>query len=139
MRPLLALGANPSAPLRRSGGVFDAGKLRNAGTIAEIAAMPLKITYWTESRNKNIPGAVISAESLAVSGTSARSGATPANAVFVSIRNTETGDVNFDYSGTAPTAVATTDSTHASAGIGTGERLFLDAVPGNKIAAITSA
>lgn len=102
--------------------------------------MPLKITYWTASRyDQNIPGAVIYSESLAVSGTSAQSGVTPPNAMFVSIRNTETGDANFDYSSSNPTANATVASTNASAGLGTGERLFLDAVSGNKIAGITSA
>lgn len=102
--------------------------------------MPLKITYWTASKiSEEVVGAVISSESLAISGASAQSGATPSNAVFVSLRNTESGDVNFDYSGANPTAVATADSTHASAGIGIGERLWLDAVPGNKIAGITSA
>jgi hypothetical protein len=101
--------------------------------------MPLKITYWTASRDTNIPGVPIYSESLAISGTSAQSGATPANAMFTSIRNTETGDVNFDYSSSNPTANATVASTNASAGIGAGERLWMDAVPGNKIAGITSA
>jgi hypothetical protein len=102
--------------------------------------MPLRITYWTASRyNPNLPGAVIYSESVAISGTSAQSAATPPNAVFVSLRNTETGDVNFDYSGTNPTANATVASSNASAGLATGERMFMDAVVGNKIAGITSA
>lgn len=102
--------------------------------------MPLRITYWTASRwGKTVPGAVIYSESRSISGTSAQSGVTPDNAVFVSLRNTETGDVNFDYSSSNPTALATVSSAGASAGIAANERLWLDAVPGNKIAAITSA
>jgi len=101
--------------------------------------MPLRITYWTASRfDPNVPGAVVSSESRTISGTSAQSGATPPNAVFVSIRNTETGDVNFNYSGSNPTATADVSGA-GDAGIGTGERLWMDAVPGNKIAGITSA
>jgi hypothetical protein len=102
--------------------------------------MPLRVTYWTASKwNQNVPGAVIYSESRTVSGTSAQSGVTPDNAVFVSLRNTETGDVNFDYSSANPTALATVSSAGASGGIGASERLWLDAVPGNKVAAITSA
>lgn len=101
--------------------------------------MALKVTYWTASKaNPNVPGAVIYSESITISGTSAQSGATPANAVFITLRNTETGDVNFDYSGTNPTAVAAASSSNTSAGIASGERLWLDAVPGNKVAGITA-
>lgn len=101
--------------------------------------MALKIAYWTASKyNPNIAGAPITSESLAISGTSAQSGATPANAVFVSIRNTETGDVNFDYSGSNPTALATVATSGSSVGIGSGERLWIDAVAGNKVAGITA-
>jgi len=101
--------------------------------------MPLRITYWTASRyNPNVPGAVISSEVRTISGTSAQSGATPPNAVFVSIRNTETGDVNYNYS--SATSVATADvSTPGDGGIGTGERLWFDAVPSYKVAGITSS
>lgn len=98
--------------------------------------MALKITYWTASRyNPNVPGSVISSESVSISGTSAQSGATPANAVFVSLRNTETGDVNFAYDSANPTALATS----GSPGIASGERLWMDAFPAYKIAGITAS
>lgn len=100
--------------------------------------MPLKITYWTASRyNQNVPGAAISNESLAISSTTAQSGTTPTNAMFVSIRNTETGDVNFIYNSSNPTALAAGGVSHG--GIGASERLWIDAVPGNKIAGITAS
>ena len=93
--------------------------------------MALEITYWTASKsNPNVPGAVISAESLTISGTSAQSAATPANAVFVSINATEAA--RFDYGGTNPTASA------ADAYMASGERLWLDAVALNKVAGITA-
>jgi len=96
--------------------------------------MPLKIIYWTASQwNQNVPGAVISSEALAISGTSAQSGVTPSNAMFISLRNTETGGVAFKYDSANPTAVAT------GPGIGPQERLWLDAVPGNKVAGITES
>lgn len=101
--------------------------------------MALKVTYWTASKyNPNIPGAVIASESITISGTSAQSGVTPDNAVFVTLRNTETGDVNFDYSSSNPTALASVVATAASAGIASGERLWLDAVSGYKVAGITA-
>lgn len=98
--------------------------------------MALKITYWTASRyNPNLPGAVISSESVTISASSAQSAATPENAVFVSLRNTESGDVNFLYNSINPTALATS----ASPGIASGERLWMDAVPTFKIAGITAS
>lgn len=92
--------------------------------------MPLEISYWTASRyNPNVPGAPISAESRALTSTSAQSGATPPNAVFIKINATEVA--RFGY-GTNPTASAT------SAWLGQGEVLWMDAIPGNKVAGITS-
>jgi len=100
--------------------------------------MPLKITYWTASQyNSNVPGAPISSESVTISGTSAQSGATPANAVFISLRNTESGDVNYIYNSTNPTALAAGGLAHGA--IGTGERLWLDAIPTYKVAGITAS
>jgi len=102
--------------------------------------MPLKVTWWTASKwNQNVPGAVIYGESVAISGTHAESGVTPQNAVFASIRNTETGEVSFDYSGAASVANATPGSGNTSASIGAGERLWLDAAPGFKVSGITAA
>lgn len=92
--------------------------------------MALNITYWTASRtNPNVPGGVISNESVAIGGSSAQSGATPANAMFVSIR-AGGEDSRFRYDSANPTALST------DAGIGDGERLWLDAVPGFKLAAV---
>ena len=100
--------------------------------------MPLKITYWTASQfNPNIPGAAISNEAITVSGSTAQSSATPANAVFVSVRSTDSTDTNFIYNSTNPTALAAGGANHG--GIGYGERLWLDAIPTFKIAAITAS
>jgi guanyl-specific ribonuclease Sa len=94
--------------------------------------MALNITYWTESRyNPNVAGGILSNETLAVSSTSAQTSVTPSNAVIVSISSTETSPAAFDYSGSDPTASATT-----SALVLPGERLWIDAIPGNKIAGI---
>ena len=91
--------------------------------------MALEISYWTASRsNPNVPGAVVSAESRSISGASAQSGATPANAVFVKLNAGEAS--RFAYDGSNPTATA------ASAYMGYGEIIWLDAVAGNKIAGI---
>lgn len=93
--------------------------------------MPFKISYWTASRsNNNIAGGGISSESLAISGTSAKSGATPANAVYVKISATEAG--YFRYDSTDPTAITGTDYYLAS-----GETMWLDAIPTYKVAGIT--
>ena len=94
--------------------------------------MPLEITYWAghAPSNSNVAGKVISSESRSISGASAQSGATPDNAMLVSIYSTEAA--RFEYSSTNPTAAAT------SAYIGANERLWLDAVPTYKIAGITA-
>jgi hypothetical protein len=97
--------------------------------------LPAKLTYWTSSRtNPNITGAVISSESLTVGGTSAQSGLTPDNAVYVTVTATEAISIN--YSGANPTAIA--GATGTSAYVAAGERLWLDAVPGYKIAGIVA-
>jgi hypothetical protein len=94
--------------------------------------MPLEITYWTGSapENENVAGTVISNEQRTLTTSSAQSGATPDGAVIVSIFSTEAA--RFEYSGTSPTAAAT--STY----IGANERLWLDAKPTFKIAGITA-
>jgi hypothetical protein len=99
--------------------------------------MPLKITYLTghAQTNNNVEGGVISSESLTISGTSAQSGATPNNAVLISIYATEAAC--FDYSGSNPTAIAA--GTGTSTYIGSGERRYLQAVSGNKVAGITAS
>ena len=95
--------------------------------------MALKISYWTASRtNPNVPGAVISSESLALSSSNAQSGTTPANAVFVSLEATE--NASWDYSSSNPTAVAA--ATGTSSYLGSGKDRWLDAVPSYKIAGI---
>lgn len=91
--------------------------------------MALEITYWTASGNKNMPGSVISSETRSLSGTSAQSGATPANADIVSISASEAA--RFVYS-LDPTASAT------SAYIAAGERLWIDARSAYKVAGITA-
>lgn len=91
--------------------------------------MTLAITYWTASgRNPNIPGAAISDESVAISGASAQSAATPANADYVSLLAGEV--TRFLYNSANPTALAT------STLINSGERIWLDAKPGYKVAGI---
>ena len=93
--------------------------------------MPLKIAYLAQSRNQNMPGKVLSAESLTISGTSAQSAATPSNADYIKVTATETSC--FEYSSANPTASATT-----SAYLAAGETIYLDAVSGYKVAGITA-
>lgn len=93
--------------------------------------MPLEITYWAGSgKNDNHAGSVISSEQRTLSASSAQSGATPAGAVTVSIYATEAA--RFAYNGPSPTASS------SSAYIGAGERIWIDAGVGNKIAGITA-
>ena len=82
--------------------------------------MPAEITYWTghAPSNNNVAGRVISNESVTVG---SASGATPANAVLVSIHGTEA--CRIEYSSAASSAGAT------SAYLGAGERLWLEARP----------
>jgi hypothetical protein len=90
--------------------------------------MALNITYWTASRNPNMPGGVISSENVTISGTSAQSGATPNNAVYVSLMS----DVATRFLYAANPTATTSD-----AGLAPYERVWLDAVPGNKFAGIS--
>lgn len=97
--------------------------------------MALEISYWGGAASgtgiENAAGRVISSESRTISGTSAQSGATPANARLVSIVATE--NARYEYSSADPTAAA------GSAYIGSGERLWVEARPGFKIAGITAS
>jgi len=80
-----------------------------------------------------VAGGILASETLTVSETSAQSGLTPTNSVIVSIASTEISAVAFDYSSSDPTASATT-----SAVVLPGERIWIDAIPGNKVAGITA-
>ena len=94
--------------------------------------MPLEITYWTRSKlNENIPGSEVLSEQRTISGTSAQSGATPGNADYVSVTATEAARIK--YNSANPTASSTGASLYMSAG----ERVWLDAQAGFKIAGIT--
>ena len=99
--------------------------------------MALEITYWTaRSDDKSAPGEIVSSEQLAISGTSALSGATPDAAVFVSILATEKARIRYGSAyGRSPTAA----DTGASTCIAEGERLWLTAQAGHCIAGITAA
>jgi len=91
----------------------------------------MEVSYFTASRtNPNIPGLPIAGESLVLSASSARTGATPANAVFVKVNASEACRV--DYSGATSTAAAT------SASLAEGEVLWMDAMPGWTVAGITA-
>lgn len=92
--------------------------------------MSLEITYLTASiTNPNIAGRAISSETRSISASSAQSGATPANAVFVRI--VARADARFAY-GSNPTASATSEF------LGNGQQIERDAVPGWLIAGITA-
>lgn len=96
--------------------------------------MALEITYWVKSGNGNIARAPVLSETRTLSGSSAQSGATPAGAQYVSITATEAA--RFAY-GSNPTA---TQAAGASGHyLASGERIWLDAIEGNKIAGITPA
>lgn len=90
--------------------------------------MTIEISYWRRSRNENIPGAEVSAESLSISGTSARSAVTP-DCDYVKITATEAARVS--YTSATSTAAATTPYLLAN------ETLWLDAVVGWKVAGKT--
>lgn len=94
--------------------------------------MTIEISYWTASLiNPNIAGAEIAgtAESLSITGTSARSGVTPDNAVYILIEPTEA--CRFSYASATSTAAATTPYR------GSGKDIWLDAKPGFKVAGKT--
>jgi hypothetical protein len=97
--------------------------------------MALEITYYTQAvNNMNHYGLPITSETRTASGTSAQSGATPANAVTIHIRSTANN--RYAY-GSNPTATATAgDNGHY---IASGETIDIQAVSGHKIAVITAA
>lgn len=92
----------------------------------------LFITYWSGSdRNGgNLPGKAISSEVLAITGASAQSGATPEDALLVSICADAAAVFLYD---TNPTAVSA-----SSPYILANERLWLPARPGKLIAGKTA-
>lgn len=92
----------------------------------------LWITYWSGSdrQDGNSPGNAISSQALTITGTSAQSAATPADAYLVSLY-ADTA-CNFLYTAN-PTASATT-SHH----IGANERVWINAKPTQLIAGITT-
>lgn len=92
--------------------------------------MALEISYWGGAYgNLPVPKHVVSSESLALSGSSAQSGAAPLVGTFLSLYATE--DARFEI-GSDPTA------TSASAFIAAGERLWLLCEAGKKIAGKTA-
>lgn len=93
--------------------------------------MTIEISYYGQSQvNPNIAGFEISGESLSITGTSARSGATPDNAVLISITATEAARVS--YTSATSTASATTPY------LASGGTIWLDAKPGWKVAGKTA-
>lgn len=96
--------------------------------------MSLEITYYTLGRNKNCYGLPVSSETRSASGTSAQSGATPANAEVIRIRSSAGN--RYAY-GSNPTATATAGANGHY--IGSGDVIDIAAVPGNKIAVITAS
>ncbi len=94
--------------------------------------MALEITYWSGDRHWSAPNTAISSEQRTLSGSSAQSGATPAEVAWVSVLATE--KARFAY-GTNPTV---TDA-GASACIASGERLWFKAKEGYKVAGIVAA
>jgi hypothetical protein len=96
--------------------------------------MALEITYWSKAANRNIPRAAISTETRSLSGTSAQSGATPSGCAYVSLLATEA--TRFAY-GENPTATATAGASGHY--IASGERIWIEAVAGNKFAGIQAS
>lgn len=91
--------------------------------------MAAEITYWSARGDRqSAPQSIISSETRSTSGTSAQSGTTPEDAVLVSVVCV-TAAIRIAY-GSNPTASA------SSAYMSAGERLWLTARPGQKIAAI---
>ena len=99
--------------------------------------MALEITYWSaRADDKSAPGDIISSEQRSLSGSSALSGATPDNAVFVSIWASEKARIRYGEAyGREPTAA----DTGASSVIGANERLWLTARAQHKVAGIQAA
>lgn len=92
--------------------------------------MPLEISYWSNGRNPNAYGRELLAETRTLSGTSALSAATPANAEIVRIETTEAARIS--YTSATSAATATTPYLAANAVID------LEAVPGWKVAGKTA-
>lgn len=96
--------------------------------------MSLEITYYAGGSNPNAYGLPISSETRTASGTSAQSGATPSNAVYIRIASTANNRYAYGANPTA-TAAAGADGHY----IASGQVIDIPAVSGNKIAAITAA
>ena len=100
--------------------------------------MALEISYFTENPfTDSAAGLPLLSEARTVSGTSAKSGATPKSAIHVRIENTETGGVCYAY---APDATAIATAARGAMGhyIGTGKEIWLQAHADWIIAAITA-
>lgn len=97
--------------------------------------MSLEISYWAGVGSNMAPiyKGLVSTESLALSGSSAQSGATPADARIVRIVATETARVKYDLN---PTAAA---SGTGGVRLVSGEVIELEAIPGGKIAGIQAS
>ena len=96
--------------------------------------MSLEITYYSKSVT-GLPcyGIPISSETRTASGTSAQSGATPANAEVIRIVSTAAN--RYAY-GSNPTATATAGASGHY--LASGATIEIDAVSGNKLAVITA-
>lgn len=92
--------------------------------------MPLEISYWSHGQNKNMFGRQIVAETLALTGTSALSAATPPSAEIVRIEATE--DARISYGSATSEATATTPF------LGSGKVIEIAAVAGWKVAGKTA-
>lgn len=93
--------------------------------------MTIEISYYGQSQvNPNIAGFEIAGESLSITGTSARSGATPTNAVLIKIEATEAARIS--YTSATSTAAATTPY------LGANKEMWLDANAGWKVAGKTA-
>jgi hypothetical protein len=92
--------------------------------------MALEISYWTQGPNKNMYGRQIVAETRTLSGTSARSAATPSNAEIVRIEATEAARIS--YTSSESTATATTPY------LASGATIEIEAVAGWKVAGKTA-
>lgn len=91
----------------------------------------LEIAYFTKDRNENVAGREISAETIStLSGSNQQSAVTPPNADLVKI-NASGGAARVSYKSSNSVAAATTPF------IDSGEVLWLPAVPGWKVGAIS--
>lgn len=92
--------------------------------------MPLEVSYHASAPNPNMHGSPISSESLALTATSALTGATPDNAM--TIRITATENARFEYSSATSAATATSHY------LANGRSIDLPAKSGFKIGARTA-